>query len=159
VPAFFVTRAKSNTKFKRLYSRPVDKATGMICDQTISLTGFYTRQDYPEKLRRVKLRDAQTKRTFVFLTNNFSLPALTIVQLYRSRWAGRAVFQKDKATPQNKNRNIRECGEVPNLNCRISLCACDHNEEMTQLSRKSLHNFTNFERVSIRKNTDLSNDY
>jgi hypothetical protein len=73
----------------------------------------------------------------------------------------RVVFQMDKATSQSKILfwNIRECGEVPNLDCRIGLCACGHNEETTQPSRKPLHIFTNFERVSIRKNTDLSNDY
>jgi hypothetical protein len=103
VPAFFVTRAKSNTKFKRLYSRPVDKTTGLICDQTISLTGFYTRQDYPEKLRRVKFRDAKTKRTLVFLTNNFSLPALTIAQLYRSRWQVELFFKWIKQHLRIKN--------------------------------------------------------
>ncbi len=103
VPAFFVTRAKSNTKFKRLYSRPVDKTTGLICDQTISLTGFYTKKDYPEKLRRVKFRDANTKRTLVFLTNNFSLPALTIAQLYRSRWQVELFFKWIKQHLRIKN--------------------------------------------------------
>jgi hypothetical protein len=84
--AFFVIRAKSNLQFRRLYSHPVDKNTGLICDQTVALTGFYTAQHYPDKLRRIKYHDAQTDRRFVFLTNNFSLPALTIAELYRYRW-------------------------------------------------------------------------
>jgi len=84
--AFFVTRSKSNTKFRRLYSHPIDKSTGLICDQTIVLTGVTAQKDYPEKLRRVKFRDAETNKTLVFLSNNFTLPALTIAQLYRSRW-------------------------------------------------------------------------
>lgn len=93
VPAYFVTRAKSNTKYKRRYSHPVDKSTGLICDQTIVLTGFYTRKDYPGILRRVKFRDEKTSKTLVFLTNNFTLPALTIAQLYRSRWQVELFFK------------------------------------------------------------------
>jgi transposase len=91
--SFFVTRAKSNTKFRRIYSREVDKTTGLLCDQTISLTGVATKKDYPEKLRRVKYRDAVTGKTLVFLTNNFALPALTIAQLYRSRWQVELFFK------------------------------------------------------------------
>ena len=91
--AFFVTRAKSNTKWRRLYSHPVDKTTGLICDQTIMLTGIATKKDYPEKLRRVKFRDAETGKTLVFLSNNFTLPALTIAQLYRSRWQVELFFK------------------------------------------------------------------
>lgn len=91
--AFFVTRAKSNTKYRRLYSRTVDKATGLICDQTIVLTGVATKKDYPEKLRRVKFRDSETGKTLAFLSNNFTLPALTIAQLYRSRWQVELFFK------------------------------------------------------------------
>ena len=84
--AFFVTRAKSNTKLRRLYSQPVDKAMGLLCDQIVVLTGVHTPRYYPEKLRRIKYHDATTDKTFVFLTNNFALPALTIAELYRCRW-------------------------------------------------------------------------
>ena len=84
--AFFVIRAKSNLKFRRLYSHPIDKTTGLRCDQTIVLTGFYPYKRYPAKLRRVKYYDSETHTTFVFLTNNFILPALTITQLYKCRW-------------------------------------------------------------------------
>ncbi len=91
--AFFVTRAKTNLKFRRLYSRPVDKSTGVRCDQTVVLTGFYSHKDYPEKLRRIKYHDAETDKTFVFLTNNFSLPALTIARLYRYRWQVELFFK------------------------------------------------------------------
>ena len=93
VPAFFVTRAKSNMKYKRRYSQPVDKETGLRCDQTIMLTGFYTRKHYPDTLRRVKYHDAGTRKTLVFLTNNFTLPAITITQLYRSRWQVELFFK------------------------------------------------------------------
>jgi hypothetical protein len=91
--AFFVTRAKSNIKCNRRYSHPVDRGTGLICDQTIFLTGTLSRKDYPEKLRRVKFHDVESDKTLVFLTNNFSLPALTIAQLYRSRWQVELFFK------------------------------------------------------------------
>lgn len=93
IPAFFVTRAKANMQFQRRYSRPVDKETGLRCDQTITLSGFYTRKHYPSTLRRVKFRDVSTGKTLVFLTNNFTLPALTITQLYRSRWQVELFFK------------------------------------------------------------------
>jgi len=91
--AFFLIRAKSNLQCRRLYSHPVDRSTGLIYDQTIMLTGLYQRKDYPEKLRRVKYYDAETDLTFVFLTNNFNLPALTVAQLYRSRWQVELFFK------------------------------------------------------------------
>lgn len=91
--AFFVIRAKSNLQFRRLYSHPVNKDTGLLCDQTVVLTGFYTAQHYPDKLRRIKYHDAQTDKRFVFLTNNFSLPALTIAELYRYRWQIELFFK------------------------------------------------------------------
>jgi IS4 transposase len=93
VPAFFVTRAKANTQYKRRYSHTVDKTTGLRCDQTITLSGYYTSKYYPDILRRVKFHDAATTQTLVFLTNNFSLPALTIAQLYRSRWQVELFFK------------------------------------------------------------------
>ena len=93
IAAFFVTRAKINIKFRRLYSHTVDRDTGLICDQTILLTGAATRKGYPDKLRRVKFHDQATGKTLVFLTNNFKLPALTIAQLYRSRWQVELFFK------------------------------------------------------------------
>jgi len=91
--AYFVTRGKSNLKFRRIYSQPVDKQTGLKCDQTIRLTGFYSAKDYPDKLRRIKYRDPETDKIFVFLTNNFLLPAITITELYRSRWQVELFFK------------------------------------------------------------------
>lgn len=91
--AFFVTRAKSNFKFKRLYSNKVDKSTGVQCDQIIVLTGFYAKKDYPDKLRRIRYHDAEHNNTLVFLTNNFTLPALTIAKLYRCRWQVELFFK------------------------------------------------------------------
>lgn len=91
--AFFVTRAKKNFNFKRLYSHPVDKFSGVLCDQTITLGGFYTQKDYPEKLRRIRFFDQSTNKHFVFLTNNFTLPPATIAGLYRSRWQVELFFK------------------------------------------------------------------
>jgi len=91
--ATFVTRAKSNFTFRRLYSHPVDKSTGLKCDQTILLTGFYSSKDYPEKMRRVKFYDDDSNASLIFLTNNFKLPALTISQLYKCRWNVEIFFR------------------------------------------------------------------
>ncbi len=91
--AFFVIRAKDNFRFKRLYSLPVDKATGMQCDQVITTKNFYARKDYPEKLRRIRFFDKDNNKRLVFLTNNFTLPALTIAELYRCRWQIELFFK------------------------------------------------------------------
>ncbi len=91
--AFFVIRAKSNLKCRRIYSHPVDRATGVLCDQSVLLTGYYQAKHYPEKLRRVKYYDTTTEKTLVFLTNNFALPALTIADLYRCRWQVELFFK------------------------------------------------------------------
>jgi hypothetical protein len=91
--AFFVIRAKSNLKCRRLYSHPVDKSTGVVCDQSILLTVTKSAGDYPDKLRRVRYYDAETDKTLVFLTNNFLLPADTIAQLYKQRWQVELFFK------------------------------------------------------------------
>jgi transposase len=91
--AFFVTRAKSNLKAHRRYSASTDRTTGIICDQTIALDGHYAKQHYPERLRRIRFRDAETGKMLVFLTNNFDLPALTIAALYKNRWQVELFFK------------------------------------------------------------------
>ena len=91
--SFFVTRAKTNLKAQRRYSHPVDRSTGLICDQTIVLTGFYSRQDFDTPLRRIKFRDPETGKRLVFLTNNFALTAITIADLYRCRWQVELFFK------------------------------------------------------------------
>ena len=91
--AFFVTRAKRNFDFKRLYSRRMEKATGVFCDQTVTLQGFYAKKSYPDKLRRIKYYDADKKKRLVFLTNNFLLPAVTIADIYRCRWQVELFFK------------------------------------------------------------------
>lgn len=89
--AFFIVRAKKNLKFRRLYSRKVDKSTGLRCDQTIVSTNSF--KDYPEKLRRIRFFDSENNLSLSFLANNFSLPALTIAQLYKYRWQIELFFK------------------------------------------------------------------
>jgi len=91
--SFFVIRAKDNFRFKRLYSQPVDKSTGVQCDQIITTKNFYAHKDYPEKLRRIRFFDKDKNRRIVLLTNNFTLPALTIAELYRCRWQIELFFK------------------------------------------------------------------
>ena len=91
--AFFVTRAKSNLNAHRVYSSATDRTTGVIADQKIALDGHYTRQDYPVHIRRVRFRDPETEKTLVFLTNQTTLPALTICDLYKSRWQVELFFK------------------------------------------------------------------
>lgn len=91
--AFFVTRAKRRLRSKRRYSHEIDKTTGLRCDQTIVLRGVNSQKDYPEPMRRIVYRDADTEKRFVFLTNNFELPALTIAQLYKARWQVELFFK------------------------------------------------------------------
>lgn len=91
--AFFVTRAKSNMVFHRVYSAQTDRSTGIICDQTIALDGVKTRQDYPVHLRRVRFKDPETGKTLVFLTNQMTLPAVTICALYKNRWQVELFFK------------------------------------------------------------------
>ena len=91
--AFFVTRAKSNMLAHRVYSAAVDRSTGLICDQTIALDGVGTRHEYPEHLRRVRFRDPETGKRLIFLTNQTTLPALTICDLYKRRWQVELFFK------------------------------------------------------------------
>lgn len=91
--AYFVIRAKRNWSFRRLYSRPFDQTTGVRCDQVVMLSGFYQAKDYPKKLRRIKYFDAETKRYYVFVTNNFELAPHLIAKLYKHRWQIELFFK------------------------------------------------------------------
>lgn len=90
---FFVTRAKRNLDARRVYSRPVDRTTGLISDQTIALNGYYATKRYPAQIRRIRFRDPKTKKVLVFLTNQFTLPAMTICALYKCRWQVELFFK------------------------------------------------------------------
>jgi hypothetical protein len=91
--AFFVTRAKTSTHFRRLYSHPIDKSTGLRSDQTVVFCNRQARLDYPDKLRRIRYIDPLTHKRFIFLTNNFTLPALIIARLYQCRWQVELFFK------------------------------------------------------------------
>ena len=91
--AFFVTRAKSNLNARRVYSATTDRSTGILCDQTIALNGYYSSRDYPAYLRRIRFKDPETDKTLVFLTNNFALPAATFCALYKARWQVELFFK------------------------------------------------------------------
>lgn len=91
--AFFITRAKDNMDFRRLYSHKTDKSKGILCDQTIMLNGHYAAKHYPEKMRRIKFFDQETQKTLVFLTNNFYIEATEVAQLYKHRWKIELFFK------------------------------------------------------------------
>ncbi len=91
--AFFVTRAKSNADLRRVYSAPNDQPRGIVCDQTVALSGFYSRKRYPRHLRRIRFKDPETQKTLVFLTNLFGPPPLTICELYKARWQIELFFK------------------------------------------------------------------
>jgi IS4 transposase len=91
--AFFVTRAKSNLDACRIYSHATDKQTGILADQSIALNGYGSRKDYPSHLRHIRFRDPDTGKNLVFLTNQFTLPAITICALYKSRWQIELFFK------------------------------------------------------------------
>src|SRR5439155_26455614 len=91
--AFFVTRAKDNMNYRRLYSHQVDKTNGVLCDQTIVLSNYYASKDYPEKIRRIKFKDEETGKELIFLTNNFHLKATEVAQLYKHRWKIELFFK------------------------------------------------------------------
>ncbi len=91
--AFFITRTKTNTAFRRIYSNKIDKSTGVQCDQIIALTGFYTKKYYPDKLRRIKLIDANSEKRLNFITNQFTLSSPTIAELYKCRWQVELFFK------------------------------------------------------------------
>ena len=91
--AFFVTRAKTNTNLRRIYSAPSDRAQGIICDQTVALSGFYSQKSYPHHLRRIRFKDPETGKTLIFLTNLFGPPPTTICELYKARWQVELFFK------------------------------------------------------------------
>lgn len=120
--AFFVTRAKDNLSFRRLYSHPVDKGTGVRCDQTMVLSGYYPARGYPDKLRRIKYYDRDTDRHYVFLTNDFNLDAAIVARLYKYRWQIELFFKWVKQHLSIKSFWGRSENAVKTQIC-IALCA------------------------------------
>ena len=152
--AFFVTRTKSNFKFRRLYSRPIDKSTGVQSDQTIVLEGFYSHKAYPDNLRRIRYFDTDQNKRLIFLTNNFTLPALTIVKLFQCRWHIEIFFKCIK-----QHLRIKAFyGTTENaVKTQIWITITVHVlvvivKKTATLSPEPLHNSTDFKCDAIRKN-------
>jgi IS4 transposase len=156
--AFFVIRAKKRFDFQRLYSQPVDRTTGVICDQIVTLVNPVPRKGYPEKLRRIRYFDAEKKQRLVFLTNNFTLPPLTIAQLYRCRWQVELFFKWIKQHLRIKKFYGTSMNALKTqIWIAISvLRARSHRQKGVAPRRQSLHNSTNLERYVIRENPDFT---
>jgi hypothetical protein len=140
--AIFVVRDKANTKFRRRYSRPVDRTKGMICDQTIVLTGKFARDYYPQPLRRIKVRDPDDGKALVLLSNNLDLPATSIADLYRCRWQIEIFFKWVKQHLRIKAFlwHLRECRAHTNLDCDLRLRPRRHRPKTPCPRGQSLHN-------------------
>lgn len=159
---FFVTPAKKNFGGRRLYSRPVDKSTGVQCDQTVTLKGFYAKQDYPEKLRRIRYFDSKSNKRLVFLTNNFSLPPAGDDRRTLSQsLAGGAVFQVDQAASPDQGIlwHHRKRRQDPDMDRHLRLCSGGDREKDLESGPQSLHNSTGFERDSFRENAYFTSTY
>ena len=152
--AFFVVRTKKNVLLQRRYSRPVDRSTGLRSDHTVILTSFNFAQAYPDPLRRVSYFDAERLK---FLTNNFTLPALTIAQIYKSRWQVELFFKWIKQHLRIKsfygtseNAVKRRSGSLSRFTCSL------HRPETPRAGSESLPDFTDFQRYAIRKNAHFT---
>ena len=143
--AFFVIRAKSNLQVNRRYSHPVDRSTGLICDQTVTLTGFYSLKDYRKPLRRIRFRDSETGKALVFLTNHFSLSALTITELYRCRWQVELFFKWIK-------QHLRIKKFYGTSDCCLRLRAGRHCQKASQPRCVALHFVAGFLGHIVREN-------
>jgi hypothetical protein len=152
--AFFVTRTKKNVLLQRRYSHPVDKSTGVSSDQTVILTSLESASVYPDPLRRVSYRDPETGKRLRFLTNNFTLPALTIAQDLQAALAGGTLLQMDQAAPAHQGllRHQRERRQDPNLDRHLGLRPRRHRAETTCPRSYPLPNPTDSERRPIREN-------
>ena len=158
--AFFVVRAKRNLAYARRGSRPVDKTTGLRSDQTIVLTGPKTSQEYPAPLRRISSVDAETGKRFVFLTNNFTLPALTIAQLYKCRWQVELFFKWIKQYLRIKAFYGTSANAVKTqIWIAKHLRARGHPEKGTHARPEPRRNPANSERHPFREGRDLSSTY
>ena len=137
VGGFFVTRAKQNLDARRLYSAPVDRDTGLICDQTIALNGFYAAKHYPGQLRRIRYRDPETGKNLVFLTNQFALFSTDHLRPVPVPMAGGTVLQVDQTAPAHQAllRHLRERCADANLDRYQRLCPGGDHQEATSIGR------------------------
>ena len=156
--AFFVTRAKSNMNYHRVYSRAVDKTIGVGADQSVALDGFYTRKDYPQHLRRISFCDPETGKRLVFMTNNFALPCGDHRSALQKALAGRTVFQVDQAEPAHQAflRHVGERRENANLDGGVRLCAGGYHQEGTGAERLAQYTFLQILSVHSFEKIELS---
>src|SRR5579863_34100 len=153
--AFFVVRTKSNVLLQRRYSHPVDKATGVRSDHTVILTAIGSAKVYPDPLRRISYLDVETRKRFKFLTNNFTLPALTVALIYKARWQ---VELLDQAAPPDQILlwHQRERRKDPNLDCRVDLRAGRHRPKAVGAGAQPLPDSTGPQRNAFRENAHFT---
>jgi hypothetical protein len=154
--AYFVIRSRSDIKFRRLYSHAVDKSKGLVCDQTIKLTGVYTPNYYPNKLRRIRFRDRENNKNLVFLSNNFALPPYTIAQLYKCRWQIELFFKWIKQHLRIKSFYGRSVNAVKtqvwiaiSVYVLVAIIKKRLNLELNLYTFLQILSITTFEKVSI----------
>jgi hypothetical protein len=156
--AFFVVRTKENVLLERRYSHAVDKRTGVRSDQTVILTAINSAQAYPETLRRVSFYDNETDKRLKFLTNNFVLPALTIAQVYKSRWQVELFFKWIKQYLRIKAffGTSENAVKTPNLDCGVGLRARGGRSQATGTGGEPLPNPTDSQPDAFRKNAHFT---
>jgi hypothetical protein len=159
--AFFVTRAKKNFRCQRLYSHKVNKASGLRCDQTVVLCGFYAQKDYPDKLRRIRYFDQQTNKALVFLTQQLYLTGFDHRSTVSMPLAGRIILQMDQATSSHQRflRHQRQCREDSDLDRHLDLRVGRHRQEALESRSQLVLNSTDFERDDYGKNSDLTSTF
>ena len=156
--AFFVVRTKSNVLLERRYSHPVDKSTGVLSDQTVILSSVESTTAYPDPLRKVSYFDAERSKRLKFLTNNFTLPALTIAAHLQATLAGGAILQMDQAASAHQGllRHQRERREDPNLDRGVDLCAGSHRAQAARSGSQSLPDSTDSQCYPFRENAHFT---
>ncbi|HEX7458938.1 MAG TPA: IS4 family transposase, partial [Ginsengibacter sp.] len=153
--AYFITRAKTNMKCRRIYSAKVDKTTGVLYDQTIQLVNFYVSKQYPKKLRRVKYFDKETNKKFIFLTNNFEIAALQVAQLYKYRWKIELFFKwikqhlKVKSFWGHSENAVKGAGVC----CHNYFCSGGISKTKTKNITHTIPNITDFELNTSQQNS------
>ena len=154
VGAFFIIRAKSNTRYARRYSHPADKTTGVRCDQTVVLTGEKGRKHYRQPLRRIKYYDSGTGKTFNFLANHFAVSAPTVAELYRQRCQVELFFKWIKQHLRIKSffGTSENAGQDTDMDCGDGVCARGGAEEAAGALGRPLHDFAGFEPDAVREN-------
>ncbi len=152
--SFFVTRTKSNLNARRVYSAPTDRSTGIICDQSITLKGYYSHSHYPEYLRRIRFKDAESGKTLNIPYKQHNVTGSDHLYALQASLADRAVLQVDQTAPKNQTVlwHIGKCRKNPNLGRHFYVCAHSHNQEKAKFKYVPLHITTDFIDHPFRKN-------